>query len=99
MEKWQVNRLIEKDDKTGEKVQIGGGITRMRIGGVNGSLHTIDVSPVSIEKMKEENWEDSFVRMQIADRVVWMDIDEVQTLIELLRLAHDVSLRNFEKAR
>lgn len=99
MEKWRVHRLIEADDETGEESQIGGGIVRMRIGAVNGSLHTIDVSPVSVEEMKEEFWEDSFVRFQVADRVVWMEPEEVQTLIDLLTLAHDVSLRNYDKAR
>ena len=99
MEKWRVRRLIETDDETGEKSQIGGGIVRMQIGAVNGSLHTIDVSPVSVEEMKEEAWEDQFVRFQVADRVVWMEPEEVQTLIELLNLAHDVSLENYEKAR
>jgi len=99
MEQWRVRRLIETDDETGEKSQIGGGIVRMRIGGVNGPLHAIDVSPVSVEEMKEEGWEDSFVRFQVADRVVWMEPEEVQTLIELLSLAHDVSLENYEKAR
>jgi len=98
MEKWRVHRLIETDDKTGEKSQIGGGIVRMRIGGVNGPLHMINVEPVSVEDMKEETWEDSFVRFQVADRVVWMDTEEVQTLIELLTLAHDVSLQNHDKA-
>ena len=94
MEKWRMHRLIETDDETGEKSQIGGGIVRMRIGAVNGSLDTIDVSPVSAEEMKEESWEDSFVRLQVADRVVWMEPEEVQTFIELLYLAHDASLRN-----
>lgn len=99
MEKWRVHRLIETDDETDQQSQIGGGIVRMRIGAVNGSLHTIDVSPVSSEEMKEELWEDSFVRLQVADRVVWMEPEEIQTLIELLKLAHDASLRNYNKAK
>jgi len=98
MEKWRVSKLIETDDETGEKSQIGGGIVRMRIGGVNGPLDTIDVSPVSAEEMKEEAWEDQYVRFQVADRVVWMEPEEAQTLIELLTLAHDTSLENYEKA-
>ncbi len=99
MEKWRVHRLIETDDETGEKSQIGGGIVRMRIGGVNGPLDMIDVSPVSVEQMEEDAWEDQYVRFQVADRVVWLDPEEAQTLIELLTLAHDVSLLNYEKAR
>jgi len=99
MEKWRVHKLIDTNEETGEKSQIGGGIVRMQIGAVNGSLHTIDVSPVSVEEMKEESWEDQFVRFQVADRVVWMEPEEVQILIDLLRLAKDVSLENYEKAR
>jgi len=97
MEEWRVHKLIETDDETGESSEIGGGIVRMRIGAVNGSLHTIDVSPVSVEEMKKETWEDSFVRLQVADRVVWMEPEEVQSLIELLKLARDASLRNHDK--
>lgn len=98
MEEWRVHRLIETDDETGKKSQIGGGIVRMRIGAVNGPLHTIDVSPVSVEEMREEGWEDSFVRLQVADRVVWMKPEEVQTFIELLTLALDASQRNYDIA-
>lgn len=97
MEEWQVHRLIETDDETGEKCQIGGGLVRMPIAAVNGQLHMIDVSPASVEHMQEEGWDSQFVRLQMADRVVWMELEEVQTLIELLKLAHDASLRNFDK--
>ena len=96
MEKWRVHKLMT--DETGEECQIGGGIVRMQIGAVNGSLHTIDVSPVPVERMMEETWDDQFVRLQVADRVVWMEPEEVQTLIELLGLALDASLRNHKKA-
>ena len=44
--------------------------------------------PASVEDMNEEYWEDSFVRLQVADRVVWMETEEVQALIDLLVLAH-----------
>ncbi len=98
MEKWRVHRLIETNDETGKKCQTGGGIVRMQIGAVNGSLHTIDISPVPVEQMREEFWDGQFVRLQMADRVVWMEGEEVQTLIELLKLAHDASLRNYKKA-
>lgn len=98
MEEWRVHRLFEVNDENGKKLPTGGGMVRMRIGAVNGSLHTIDVSPVSAEDMKEEGWEDSFVRLQVADRVIWMDITEVQTLIDLLVLAHGASLRNHDIA-
>ena len=97
MENWRIHRLIETDEETNEKSQIGGSIVRMRIGAVNGPLHTIDVSPVLTERMMEETWEDSFVRLQVADRVVWMDLDEVQALVNLLSLAYDASLRNYDK--
>lgn len=98
LEEWRVHRLIETDDENGKKYPTGGGIVRMRIGAVNGSLHTIEVSPVSVEDMKEEGWEDSFVRLQVADRVVWMEPKEVQTLIDFLVLAHGASLRNYDIA-
>ncbi len=98
MEQWRYHQLIETDDETGEKSQIGGGIVRMRIGAINGPLHEINVSPVSVEEMKEEFWEDSFVRLQVADRVVWMEPEEVRTLIKLLKLACNGSLKNYEKA-
>ena len=50
MEKWRVHKLIDTNEETGEKLEIGGGIVRMQIGAVNGSLHTINVSPVSVER-------------------------------------------------
>ena len=73
----EITQTFEKDDHTGEKYQIGGDIVRMRIGAVNGPLHAISVSPASVEDMNEEYWEDSFVRLQVADRVVWMETEEV----------------------
>lgn len=99
MEKWRVSKLIERDDKTGKEFQIGGGIVQMQIGAVNGPLDTINVSPVSVEEMKGEYWESSFVRFQVADRVVWMETKEVEVLIELLELAHDASVLNYNKAK
>ena len=97
MEEWRLHRLIEKDDHTGEKYQIGGGIVRMRIGAVNGPLHAINVSPISVEDMNEEHWEDSFVRLQVADRVVWMEKEETQALIDLLVLAHNAANASLQK--
>jgi len=88
-------RLFHTSENSDERTEIGGAITRMRIGAVNGSLHTIHVTPVSTEEMKEEMWEDSFVSLQVADRMVYLDQDEVDAMIELLEMARMRSSRNF----
>jgi hypothetical protein len=93
MEDWQLTRLLETDSG----VQIGGSIVRMNIDAVNGSLHTVDVAPVSVESMQDEGWDNQFVCMQVADRAAWMDLQEVSALIELLQSAREASLRNYEE--
>lgn len=96
MEKWRLHKLFEIGEGE-EKQQIGGAILQMKIGAVNGSLSTIDVIPLS-QKEREESGSTAFVKMQVADRVVWMEPDEVEALVELLKLAHDASLKNVRES-
>lgn len=96
MEEWRIHRLYESTE-SGERYQVGGAITELKIGAVNGSLSEISVTPVS-EDERDEFRSVAFMRMQVADRVVWMEPDEVETLVELLKIAHDASLRDFRPA-
>ena len=91
MELWRLHRLYDVDETSGVQTQIGGAIVDMKIGGVNGSLSEISVTPIT--KAEQEEFDtSSFVRMQVADRAVWMEPNEVQTLLELLSMALSHSL-------
>ncbi len=97
MEKYQVNKLYEKDENKKER-QIGGGLTQLPVCAVNGQLDAISIKPSSVEDMTGEYWDGQFVSVKLADRIVWLDIEETKTLIELLELSLKASLENQDKA-
>jgi len=97
MEKWQIHKLIETDEQ-GEEFQIGGAIHRLRINAINGSLHEVSVAPVSVEEIEAGLVDGQFVRVQIADRLVMLEPDEVEELLRLFQLAYNAALQNYQKA-
>ena len=92
-----IHRLIETHTD-GTQLQIGGGMSEMRIGAVNGPLSFIDVTPAPVEQMQDPMFDSEFVRLQVADRVVWLEPGDVRELVELLKMAHDASLDNYRRA-
>ncbi len=86
--------MTDRNNETGERVEIGGAIARMQISAVNGSLHEIQVSPISAEDMENERWDCQLVRLQVADRVVFMEEEEATCLIQLLETALKVGVKN-----
>jgi len=90
MNELRVHKLVETLP-SGEKRQIGGAITDMNIVGFTGSLTEVSVEPVT-EEEREEHGSVEFVRLQVADRIVWMSHEEAKTLYELLLKAYDASL-------
>lgn len=90
MQAWRIHKLFET--KGEEKVQIGGAIVAMHIGAVNGSLHGISVEPVNEQVSGEFEYPGS-VRMQVADRVVWLELDELEAFMQLLKVASDAALK------
>ena len=81
MEDYRLHKLLE------DGVQIGGAIIELPIGAVNGPLNTVSVKPVP----EEEQVNLEFIRLQVADRVVWMDFSETENLINLLKLAYNAA--------
>ena len=97
LDRRRVHRLIDRDEETGEEREIGGDIAKLPIAAVNGQLSDIQVSPVSTKDMEDEWWDSQLVRLQMADRVVFMEAEEAECLIQLLQTALQVGLENADK--
>lgn len=94
---WKTISLMDTDNKT----QIGGAIVDLKSEAITGPLDAISVSPASIEETSEGNWNQhlGFVKLQVTDRVVWLDSSDTESLVNLLQLAREAARRNADKAQ
>jgi len=97
MEPWQVQRLVERDE-IGTTRPLGGAIDALKVFSAIGQLDRLDVTPVDDEHLQMEFWSGQFVRLTLADRLVWLDSEETRTLIELLQIALRAAEENVNNA-
>jgi len=98
MEQWRIHKLIERDTESGSTRPLGGGITALKIFSAIGQLDQIDIIPVDAEQVQRDCWFNQYVRLQLADRLVWLDPEETRLLIELLGTALTAAEENVRNA-
>ncbi len=79
-------------------VQIGGGMSDVAIVAFNGPLNWIDVQPADRETIGNEHFEGAGVFMQVADRRVWLEPEDVRVLVENLQRANHEFFRRWREA-
>jgi len=96
MEQWRIHRLQERTN--GSTRPLGGGITALKIFSAIGQLDQVDIIPVDTEQVQRDCWFNQYVRLQLADRLVWLDPEETRLLIEFLETALAAAEENVRKA-
>ncbi|MGA3292033.1 MAG: hypothetical protein ABSC49_02685 [Candidatus Microgenomates bacterium] len=98
MEAWQFRSLIEKNDETHEERILGGAIDHLSVVTAEGQLDVLEITPADIDQIKEENWNNQYVCLKLADRRIWFDEEEVKTVISLLKTAIKAAKQNVTTA-
>jgi len=96
MEESQVVRMFDKEPNGNER-PLGGAIVRLPVATAVGQLNELEVSPAEVEQIQEDFWGDQLVCLKLADRRVWLDEQEVTTLITLLEISLTAARQNLEK--
>lgn len=83
----RVHHLVE--EVWGRNTGVGGAMTEMRLFTAEGSLSEISVAPASVDIIHNPLFEGAGVKLQVGDRVVWLEPEEVETLVRFLNEARD----------
>ena len=94
MQDWQVHRLIEKNTEEGTERLLGGAIVKLPVATADGQLDELEITPASVEHIKESFWDSQYVCLKLADRRVWLDPEEIATVIMLLQAAFEAAKQN-----